>query len=662
QELFAQQEDDNIAYEELYETLFLYYQNPVNLNKASREELATLFILSDIQINNLLQHIEKNGKLLSIYELQAVEGFDLLTIYKLVPFVQVPDAGLQADQRPLWQRIIGEDNNSLIIRWERTLQQRKGFSPPDPNSSATTRYLGSPDKVFARYRNSHYNDSSIGVTVEKDAGEQFVWDSQTKRYGFDFYSAHLQLYNKGRFKTLAVGDYQLQFGQGLLLSSGFVVGKGGETINTTSRSNIGIRPYSSVLESNFFRGAAATYSLSKQLELTGFYSRKKVDASLQTTADTLEPVGFFSSIQVTGFHRTPSELANKHQVQEQNYGGNLSYKSQNSRFTGGLTFLRTAYNRPLLRNPAPYQLFEFTGTINHSIGLNYSYYWQNLSFFGEVARSASGGVGVVNGVMASLSTKAEVALVYRHYQRDFHSFYGNAFSEGTRNVNEEGLYVGVKVRPIPKWEITAYYDKFRFPWLRYRVDAPSDGSEYLFRVYYRPNKQASLYSQFRTENKDRNDPAVRAIDFVTRTSRRSYLFYYDYSPTRSLNFKSRVQFSSFEQGSSTNSTGFLIAQDVSLDLGRVRLSTRYAIFDTDDYDTRQYVLEKDVLYAFSVPAFSGRGTRMYALVQLKPTRRSDFWFRIAHTHYRDQSSVGTGLESIEGPRRTDVKAQVRYKF
>nr|WP_255710128.1 helix-hairpin-helix domain-containing protein [Pontibacter harenae] len=662
QELFAQQEDENVPYEDFYETLFQYYQRPLDLNNTTPEELASLFIISRPQITSLFNYMQENGKLLSIYELQAVPNFDLITIYQLVPFVRVEDAGLNADQRPLWQRVIGEDNNALVLRYERTLQVRRGYTPVDSSSRSTSRYLGSPAKLFLRYRTSHTQDYSLGFTAEKDAGERFTWSPEDRTYGFDFYTAHLHLYNKGKFKTIALGDYQLQFGQGLLMSSGYSVGKGSETITTISRANLGIRPYSSVLEYAYFRGAAATYSLGN-INVTGFYSNKRVDANLQTQLDTLQNVGdFFSGIQTTGFHRTPTELTNKGRVREQLYGANASYLSKNRTLNLGLTAVATHYSSPIQKAGAPYQRFEFNGTSNYNLGTNYSYTWQNVYLFGETAVSKSGGVGTVNGLIANLSNKVEMAMLYRSYARNSHSFYGGAFGEATRNINERGLYTGIKVKPFAKWEITAYYDRFRFPWLRYRIDAPSYGDEYLVRLLFKPNRQTTLYAQFRTESKGLNAPEnTTAIDYVAQALRRNYLLYYEFTPTPVVNLKSRVQFSSFEH-ETPRQTGYLIAQDINLNFSRIRLSTRYALFDTDSYDTRQYAYERDVLYAFSIPAFSGRGTRMYALLQFRPFQNMDVWIKYGLTHYRNQDTIGSGLETIEGPRRSDVKAQVRYKF
>jgi hypothetical protein len=176
QELFAEIQSDQVPYEDLYETLLQYYQTPVNLNAASREELRALLLLSETQITNLLQHRQTTGSLLSLYELQAVPGWDLRTIYRVLPFVTVQDSDPNRARGPLWQRIKNESNNALFMRYERVLQQRKGYAAADTfQGRPTLRYLGSPDKVLVRYRVSHAHDFSLGFAAEKDAGEQLAW-------------------------------------------------------------------------------------------------------------------------------------------------------------------------------------------------------------------------------------------------------------------------------------------------------------------------------------------------------------------------------------------------------------------------------------------------------------------------------------------------------
>ena len=45
-----------------------------------------MYILSETQINSLLDYRQKFGKFLSIYEIQAIPDFDLATIRKILPF------------------------------------------------------------------------------------------------------------------------------------------------------------------------------------------------------------------------------------------------------------------------------------------------------------------------------------------------------------------------------------------------------------------------------------------------------------------------------------------------------------------------------------------------------------------------------------------------
>jgi len=666
QELFADQQSDDVPYEDMYETLLLYYQTPLNLNLATREELRGLLLLSEVQISNLLEHKQRLGPLLSLYELQSIDGFGLRTIYRIAPFVTVTDAGPNAARGPLWQRMLTEDNNALFLRYERVVQGRRGYTAPDTTSTGrlTSRYLGSPDKLLLRYRVSHTKDFSVGFTAEKDAGEPLAWQPGQRRYGTDFLSAHVVVQERGRLKTLALGDYQLQFGQGLLLSSGLQVGKGGETITTIRRSSLGVRPYSSVLESAFFRGAAATVAITNTVRATAFASYKHVDANHQQSLDSLADFPEYSSgVLVSGLHRTATELDNRKSLGEAIGGGNLTYTSRSSHLAVGLTAVGTHYDRALQRRPALYNAYEFRGQNNLAAGVHYSYVLRNLLLFGETARSSSGGVGTVNGLLASLAPNVDAAVLYRSYARNFHTFYGNALGENSRNINENGLYLGLKVRPAVGWEISAYYDQFWFPWLRYRVGAPSHGHDWLLRLAYAPTKTSLLYAQLRTRLKEYNADDPRPVPLPVPTLRHSLLLFYDANPTTILSLRTRLQGTRYREDEGPRRTGYVLAQDASYTFGRyLRLSARYALFDTDDYDTRQYVFEQDVLYAFSVPALYGQGTRTYLLAEIRCNRHLTLWLRYAETHYRNQTTIGSGLELIEGNRRSEVKAQARYRF
>lgn len=658
EELFDLQEAD-IDYEDLYESLLLLYQNPLNINEASTDELKSLYVLSNQQIVNLQTYIKVNGKLLTLYELQLIEGFDFATLEKIKPFISVNAKDALKDKRPLLQRILEERNHYIISRYERGIEEKRGYSPKINEND--NRYLGSADKLYLRYRVSKAGDFSIGFTMEKDAGEALVWRPKNKQYGMDFWSFHMMLENQGKWRKLIIGDYQLQFGQGLLYGAGISVGKGSETVNTASRVTLGIRPYSSVLESGFLRGLASTYTLTKEINLTTFVSKLAQDASIQSGDDSEEFSQFFSSIQSSGLHRTANELSNKKSVTETVFGANINYKPAD-RAEAGLTITSNHFSTPILRRPDAINLFEFKGRTNANFGLYGKYDWRQFSFFGETAVSKSGGIGAVGGFSTSLSPRIAFAMLLRSYDRDFHTFRGTAFAEGSRNINESGVYWGLKYTLNRQLYLTAYYDTYHFPWLRFRADAPSFGNDYLIRINYNPRGRTKIYFQFRNETKGVNASENELNNnLILPGTKKQYLANLEFAANNVLSFKSRIQASNFSLNGDFNA-GYAFIQDAVLKKNNWVLSGRIALFDTDGGNNRQYAYEKDVLYAFSIPAYGGKGIRNYILIQYEASRKLEFWCRIARTTYYDRSTIGTGLETVDGNKDTDIKLQIRYKL
>jgi hypothetical protein len=659
QDLFGQQ-TGNANYENIYEGVFQYYRTPLDLNKATREELENLYILSPFQINSLLNYIKKNGKLLTVYELQAVPSFDKPIIDKLLPFVTVPDDGLTSDARSLWKRIKDEDNNYAIFQYARTLEKQKGFGLPDTSAN---RFLGTPDRHYARYRIQQKNDFSIGITTEKDVGEQIAWNPARQQYGMDFYSGHFAIFNKGILKAAVVGDYQVQIGQGLVMSAGFYIGKGAEPVSTVKRSNQGIRPFSSVMEYGFLRGGAATLNFGR-FDLTNFVSYRNLDGNVHPSLDTLQySEDYTSSVLHTGLHRTASELANKGQLSEKIAGTHLLYSNKDKNLKIGVNSVYTRYDPTIQRIPRSYNQFDFQGKENYNFGADFSYNWQNMSFFGEYSRSKGGGNGLVAGVVSSLSSKIDVALLYRSYDPNFYSFYGNTFGEISTNRNERGIYWGLKYTPMRKLNFAAYFDKFSFPWLTIRSDAPTEGYEYMLRVNWMPTKKITLYVQYRDEIKQINKVNnTTNLDYIVSSDRRNFMINLDYYAEKIVSLKSRVQFTTYQQEGGNIENGIVILQDVNFDFKRFRISARFAIFDDQDYNTRIYVYEKTVLYGFSLPLYYGQGMRNYILLQYKVNKNIDIWLKLARFDYRNTNSISSGLNEIHGNSKTDVTMQVKYDF
>ncbi|WP_341226202.1 helix-hairpin-helix domain-containing protein [uncultured Arcticibacterium sp.] len=637
QRLAATQQED-INYEDLYEALLQFYLNPINLNAAKPDELRSLFLLSESQIQNFFEHKNRFGNLLSLYELQTIEGFDAETIQTLRPFIRLSNGVSVNDVKGIFNRAT---DHFLVIRTEQTLEKADGYKEG--------KYLGSPQKLYARYRLQHPKDFSLGFIMEKDQGEPNIADYTT---------FHFQLQNKGKLKNAIIGDYQLQFGQGLVMSGGYAAGKGGEPIYTTRRSDLGIRPHNSVLEGGFLRGAAATYQTG-QISLTAFGSYTKRDASINTDVEEREDV--FSSILSSGLHRTQSEIDKKGLVNETSTGINAKWQHGDGHI--GFTVLNTNYSNPLERNSREYAVHEFKGTQNTVMGPNFSYSWQNFNFFGEAARSSSGGIGAIGGFVASLSPQVEWALNFRNYDKDFHSFYSNAFGEGSRTINEKGIYTGFKYTPKRGYTFAAFYDKFKFPWLRYLVDGPSDGDDYLLRFTLKPTKKWIFYTQYHREQKQKNFPGNESVsDYLVKTTRQNLLAQFEFNIFKNFKSQTRVQYNSFQYETLDRSNGYALIQDIEGSIGRLQLKSRIALFSTDSFDSRIYAYENDVLYTVSFPAYFGKGTRLYLVSRYSLTRKIDVWARIARTSLTDRDTISSGNNEIDVPHRTDVKLQVRYRF
>lgn len=647
-EIFGFQDLD-LNYQELYEAMALLLANKINLNTASAEELRFLNLLSEQQVQSLLEYRTENGALLSVYELQAVPSFDLATINKIISFVKVDNA----ESGKLLKRIISEENNYLIVRYHQTLETKEGFETDTP----ARKFKGDDGDMYMRFRVSKPGDFSLGFTVEKDAGEQIIWNTSNKQYGFDFMSGHAQVMNKGSMKNFIIGDYQTQFAQGLLLGGSFGYGKGSEAVMTVRRSNLGLLPYTSANETGYKRGAAATFEILRNVYLSGFYSNALRDASI--ARDTLEDSSV-SSFQTTGFHRNEYELATRHKIREQNYGAVMNFRK--GAIDAGIVFNALYYSIPVDRDPKPYNQFTFEGNQLSHAGAFLNYTFHNFTFFSEVAKTLNEGYGITAGILGSLTPKFDVAFHVRNYQRNFYSPYSNAFSENSVPQNESGIYWGWKYRWSKKFSASGYMDLFRFPWLRYRSYAPSDGHEWLVRFNYQPSKSVMIFIQAREESKVRNGSNTESTFYeIFQGIKRNYWINFDYPVSDNVKMKTRAQFSTYDF-EYTFSKGMMILQDISVNLGKLNLTGRYVIFDTENYDNRQYVYERDVWLMYSLPAYDGKGVRSYIVAEYSFTKKFTVWFRYARTRYTDRDELGSGVDTISGSERNDIRIQTRIKF
>jgi hypothetical protein len=647
--------NEEFDYNTLFDELKYYLKRPLNLNEATEEDLDGLYLLNDFQIGELLDYRIKNGNLISVLELQSIPSFDMATIRNIQAFVTVNES-LEDFHYPITKMLV-EGDNDLFIKYKRVLEEQLGYTDL---VSENSRYEGDQNKYYLRYNHNFENRLQYGFTAEKDAGESFFEKSNPN--GFDYYSAHFFLRNINRHvKAIAIGDYAVSLGQGLLIHNQFGASKSSSVMDIKKGGRT-IRPYTSVNEINYFRGAASSIQISDRFKVTAFASSKKVDGRL-LARDTLEQSGFgeFSSIIDDGFHRNNSEISREKTVLQQSVGGQIKFEEK--RFKLGVNGLYEKFDNTFNRSDQLYNLFVFRGNKIWNISLDYTLRLSNFHFFGESARSDNNAYAHVHGLMIGIDPKLAFSVLYRSYDADYQAINANAFAESSSPVNEKGVYLGLELRPNKYWTISSYADFWKHPWLKFRRDAPSTGQEYLFKVNYYRKRELEVYAQYKFEEKSINNSSEAAIDQLTQINLHRLRFHVTYLISKSVSLRNRVEFSFFKKDGE-HSRGFLIYQDIAYKPIEEKLSftARFSLFDTDNFDTRIYTYENDIINEFFIPFYQNRGMRYYFNIRYDWNYDLTTELRFSQTHLENKSVIGSSTEAILGPKKSEIKAQIIYSF
>jgi hypothetical protein len=638
----AETEDDSFL-----QLLDHFRKKPLNINTADEAELRELRILTDLQIAQLIAYRKLFGHFISLYELQAIPSWDIASIRKLLPFITIGAAFATVDELRKWFK--GGDH-VLLFRVSQVLERSKGF---DPDTSGT-RYLGSPQRLFFRYRYSYKNLLQYGLTADKDAGEQLFKGAQQS--GFDFYSFHLFARKMGIIQNFAIGDFTVNMGQGLIQWQSLAFKKSSEVMGVKRQSAV-LRPYNSAGEFYFHRGIGVTIK-KRKWESTLFASLRKLSANF--VSDSITKEDFISSFQNSGYHRTTYENADRNKLTQTAFGGNLIYHSK--RWHTGINAVYYQFSLPVHKRNEPYNLYAISGSNWSNLSIDYSYTYKNVHFFGEAAVDKNFSKAVVNGLLISADSRVDISFVHRMLDASYQAVYGNAFTENTYPTNESGFYIGMVVRPLPVLRLDVYADLFKFPWLKYRVDAPSRGADFLAQLTYTPAKQIELYTRFRYESREGNQSDdASATNFLVKRPKQNFRIQAAYKLNRELGLRCRGEVVWYDKKGINKANGFLLYTDILYKpmLRPLSAAVRLQYFETDDYNSRIYAYENDVLYSYTIPALFGKGLRYYCTFTYDLSKKITIWGRWAQTLYRGQDTIGSGLDEIADNKKTEVKLQIR---
>lgn len=658
-ESIAENTEGNVDYTTLFQDLIDYYENPLNLNDAKREDIEKFRFLTEFQINNWWEYLEKHRPVYSIFELSLIKGFDEETVRSLMPFITIRPASEK--QKLSVKDFFKKSKNELFIRYGQTLQQAHGYqiNRDDP----TQGYLGSQQALYLRYRFRYKDKVSVGFTADKDAGEQFFRGAQ--KQGFDFYSAHLFIRNVSVFKQIAVGDFKAQFGQGLVFWTGLAFGKSAFGTNINRNGN-GLSPFTSVNESQFLRGGGITLNPLKGMDITLFSSYKMLDGNIASIGDSLDQVDpEITSLPLFGLHRTQTENDKRRKISEWISGGNVSYRIKNLKI--GVTAVYTKLGARLNPDDELYKKYAFRGKELGNVGLNYAYVFRNFSFFGEGGYSSNDGWAVVNGIQAAPVTFLTFSLYHRYFSKKYTALYASAISESSTRNGEHGFYFGLDCKPAAGISLSGYLDVFTFPWLRYQTNAPTSGYDVLGQIGFKPTRRFEFYFRYRRRMKPHNisgDLSQAGIKPIENRETGRLRFHMNWQTSTRWRFQARAEWVRFKKEIAMPENGFLVYADVVYSAIKKPFSIngRFEVFHSDGFDTRLYAYESDVLYYYAFVPLYDKGVRYYLAARYEVFQNIDLWLKLANTSFIGKTSISSGNSEIQGNNKTDIRIQARFKF
>lgn len=642
-ESLAETVDDNEASLSWLEELHELYENPVDINSCSRDDLLKIPFVNEITADKIIDYRTRNGPFYSVYEIAAVQGVGSDMAEKISFFIytgEIPSRG----EISVTNRV----RHEWLVRGNRNFPVSSGYKAKNGETPA---YQGSPERFYFRYLCKNSDRWQAGLTAEKDPGETFFRTGNPQ--GFDFYSGHISFLSKNRKSKLIAGDFTARSGQGLVIWQGFQAGKSSD-VTQISRNTSLIRPYTSTDENLFFRGIASSVEI-RNSRINLFFSSKRSDANMEVT-DSLR---YITSLQTSGYHRTRSESEDEKSVRHSVAGMIWNFHGNN--FKTGLTLLYEKLGYPFRPGEQLYEKFYFNGSENFNIGCDYRWVRGRIEVYGEAAVARSGGVGLLQGLDARLHDQVHVAFLFRHFDKDYHATWASVFANESKAINETGCYAGLRVLPAPGIILSGYTDWHSSQWIKYTTASPSSGNDFHFQADFRFCPHFSGYFRFRERSRDVKTQAEN-LYLGKKEERQNFRAHFRTLISETFQLQSRIEAVRLLSGQ--REKGFLVYQDLAWSPVRIPASVvlRAAWFHTGSYNSRIFAYENDLLYTFSSLSFYGKGIRTYLDLHIRVTDKLEGWLKAANTSWFGQETVGSGYDKISSSSKSEIKIQIRYRL
>jgi competence ComEA-like helix-hairpin-helix protein len=366
---------------------------------------------------------------------------------------------------------------------------------------------------------------------------------------FDYWASGIVV--KQGHRIFALGRYNLDIGSGVVVSPlGSFFNAADFRILIKER---GILPYTSVLENSGFFGAALSDSLF--VNFTVFYSNQDLDGRIDSA-------GYAISFDASGEHTDSTGIDHKDRINEEIIGYNIQYRARDLLIA----------NRTYLCSYDP--LFVCTDSLNDFFGesfwitgLSLKYFSDEFVTFSEIARAHQDRIGGLFGCCAYLPY-FDIQLAGKYFPRGFYS---------PKGVEADDNYYGGIL------DITNH-SKYLDLGATFTLDSKLDEDTVKYGFRINVAKSAGIFhGQFQL----RLRYASQKIDL---SSSRVFL---RFKPLKRLFFDIRLEERYVFETDSTEK-GIFGGIEACLDLGKIRLRSRYGIFTSDSYASRLFVYETDL--------------------------------------------------------------------
>ncbi len=666
-ERFAEELDEDEV-ENIILRLSAIHQNPFKIEIVTREQLFELPFLDAFAIDQIITWRDQFPDSLDFNHLKTRVSIDEIQMVLLTDFVVFQgESSLPVsrkaklytfDNRGSGRKILFTDNRLFVVSPE-----PRGYQGPNPY------YVGNSMRYQERIQ-LRDDPLTMHFARSKQAGEVMKYPSVSGFHTFHArYRRTANTYPKNSLvpDDFLIGDYQAQFGQGLLLSRSSM-STGTRTLQRFGGSRSTFTPYQSASSGRFQRGAAARFRW-KHNQLTLLYSNR----SLSAAGDN---IGNYYMPGWTVTRRTTAEEDRYKNLRLQSVGvftlSQMQFRQSYIVLGGG--FFHHSFDAAIIKRNGLHNRYDFQEKHLNQWTTTLSFRQQGLAYDAELASSLGHGSALIHGLQYS-QRRVAIGVLHRSYDPDFHSLFGNAPGAWSGTSNESGTGAWLSIRPKTGQRIRIYADRFSSKEQRFSTLGPVSGYEYGMRLEQRISPSFWFYGEYNSKTAEISEEVAdiynrkRKVRSDRTSDTYKYSFRFEVSPA--LSFTSRIEYrrsipitSNTDESNRPNEMhkGFGLSQFVRYRMKYLEFYAQHTIFETDLYETRIYTYEYDMIQSVRIPSFAGSGERSYLMIHAEPAHWIKIRIKYGRTLYTDRVAIGTGNDQTWGSKRNDITAQLRFDF